>query len=175
MLSPNKKLQTMLNDLEEKIKNYLLSAISNEIDKHYITWDLRNSKKKEIGYTILSHNEYCGYRGEANPWKMLEIIENTNHSNWLILYKYGKDDFCNMEEDIAYEDTIKLINYLYDKQDRLGFLLCIKVVKDERCQIESRIYNVEKLDKLGYIKQYFERAMTWYLFVVPQSSMNCAN
>ena len=151
-----------------QLADYIKKARDDKIDMDYISWDMRDWPDRKIGYTILSKNEYCGYRGEYNPWKMLAIIEGTNHPEWFMLYSRGKECFCDCEEDTAMDETIQLIEEFYDKQDAMGFLLCLKITKEDTCQIESRIYNVAKLDYMGYIKTYFERALTWYLFAVPQ-------
>ena len=160
-----------MNEIEEQIKVYIKDGHKNGVHMYYTSWDLRGSKTGEIGFTILSDNEYAGYMGQVDEYGMVKKLEGNNRDNWLILSKCDFDKWLWGWDENLVNEAIDIIDYFYDKQDSMNFLLCIKVVKRLANTCESRIYNVAKLStRLQYIKKYFESACTWYLFIIPQKT-----
>lgn len=86
---------------------------------NYVSWDLRLSKTKEIGFTILSDNEYCLYRGQTNEYGMVKKLEENNRKDWLILCQCDYEKWGWDQEHV--ETCIEIINEIYSKQDEWGF------------------------------------------------------
>jgi len=157
-----------MNEKLNEIISYILECNRNDIKKNYITWDRRDTPNVDIGYTILSNNEYCGYRGETNWSKMYKLLEENNHDAWLVLIKNDwKTSMKGFDEKLI-DKAISLIQYLYNYQDEIGFILCIKIVVHTLNTIESHIYNITTVDYLELLKKYFDNPYPWYVFVIPQ-------
>jgi hypothetical protein len=157
--------------MEEKLNeliSYILECNRNNTKMNYITWDRRETPNVDIGYTILSKNEYCCYRGQSNWSKMYKLLEKNNHNEWLILIQNDMETSINGFNEKLVDRAISLIQYLYNYQDEIGFVLCIKIVRDTTNTIESHIYNITTIDYLELIKKYFENPNPWYVFVIPQ-------
>ena len=151
-----------------EISSYILECNRNNIKMKYITWDRRETPNVDIGYTILSKNEYCSYRGETNWSKMVKLLEQNNHNEWLILIQNDWERSIKGFDEKLVDKAISLIQYLYHYQNEIGFILCIKIVIDTTNTIESHIYNITSIDYLELIKRYFENPNPWYVFVIPQ-------
>jgi len=153
-------------DLIENLKNYLIRCQKYEISKNYITW---HRPGEDIGYTILSKNEYCRYRGETDEYRMLKILESTNRNDWMIVTKHDVQSWQWGYNQELVDRAIEIIQLLYPLQDDLGFTICIKMIINTTCTIESHIYNIELFSKsLLFIKRYFESGLPWYLFIIPK-------
>ena len=153
-------------EIIENVKSYLIHCDKYDIGHNYITWN--RNPGDSIGYTILSKNEYCRYRGETDEYKMLKLLESTNRNDWMTLCKHDLESWQWGYNQSLVDFAIDIIKLLYPLQESLGFRLCIKMIKEETSTIESHIYNVELLEThLMINKRYFESGLPWYLFIIP--------
>ena len=157
-----------MESVREYISKYVSESREKEVDMNYITWDRRDMPDAEIGFTILSKNEYCGYRGETNEFMMMKMLESTNRNDWLMLIKNDYEtSLWGFDKELG-DNAISIIQKLHPLQDELGFVLCIKVVKRKTSTIESHIYNIIATDYWELVKKYFESPRPWYVFAIPQ-------
>lgn len=159
-----------MESVKEYIATYVRESRENSVDMNYITWDRRDRPDAEVGFTILSNNEYCRYRGETDECKMMKMLESTNHNAWLMLIKNDYEtSMWGFDNDLC-DRAVSIIQKLHPLQDELGFILCIKVVKSTSSTMESHIYNITRTDYWTLIKKYFENPRPWYVFAIPQKS-----
>jgi hypothetical protein len=161
-------VDTEMDNIISFISKYVGECREKSIDMRYITWDRREKPDVDIGYTILSKNEYCRYRGETDECKMIKMLETTNHNEWLILIKNDYETSLSGFDTKLCDRAISLIQKLYPLQNKLGFILCIKVVRYTSAAIESHIYNITTTDYWTLLKKYFEDPTPWYIFAIPQ-------